>query len=281
MLEDIKKSYETYAKLLPGWEKMNKNTLVNLYIENEHNEDSEIYFAAIMCRYWYNIGKYYNQSRNSVSIEECYDWLVHAITYALKHRKWLDPQSSMYNDPAGPDKVINRCIASTRQIFYQASNTDKRKVNFQLESIEKHEDTYGENMRSRIDLNAIPTYNSEKDAISAAKIEEIVRYFTNNDMPFAGVLVDAIAYQDTFKEKKISALVSTFDLNKKKLTDFVNNIDTSFAEYYSKKYKVKKEIIENLALNLKKSNSNRLNKLIQKTMYELKHNEFVKENLCY
>ena len=149
------------------------------------------------------------------------------------------------------------------------------------ESIEKHEDTYGENMRSRIDLNAIPTYNSEKDAISAAKIEEIVRYFTNNDMPFAGVLVDAIAYQDTFKEKKISALVSTFDLNKKKLTDFVNSIDTSFAEYYSKKYKVKKEIIENLALNLKKSNSNRLNKLIQKTMYELKHNDFVKENLCY
>ena len=138
MLEDVRQSYLSFAKTIKGWDTMDKNVLANLYIKNENDENlRNSYFSALMCIYWYAIGKYYSESKNSVDIEDCYEWLIHAMTYALKNRKWTDPTNKLYSDPNGPDKVINRCIASTRQIFYQASNTAKRRVNFQCDSIDR------------------------------------------------------------------------------------------------------------------------------------------------
>lgn len=75
MLEEIRASYIKTANTIKGWRELDKNTLLNLYIDNEHDEFLKNgYFAAIVIKYWSAIGKYYSDSKNSVNIEECYDW---------------------------------------------------------------------------------------------------------------------------------------------------------------------------------------------------------------
>lgn len=92
MLENEYASFRKRADAIPNWEKIDKNVLANLYLENEHDEvKREEYLSALVCRYWHNIGSQYNESKNSVNIEECYDWLLNALLRALKNRKWTDP----------------------------------------------------------------------------------------------------------------------------------------------------------------------------------------------
>ena len=93
-----------------------------------------------MLRYWGNIGKYYTASKASgFTIEECYSWLVEALSYALKMRKWRDPNHPLSKDPNAPDKVINRCIYSRRQYYYYLANCDKRRANYASLSLDDTE----------------------------------------------------------------------------------------------------------------------------------------------
>ena len=73
MLEQEYKTLYTAASSIPNWQTMNKNDLINAYIDNEEDEKlRNSYFAAIMCRYWKNIFKYYAQSKNSgFTVEDC------------------------------------------------------------------------------------------------------------------------------------------------------------------------------------------------------------------
>lgn len=101
--------------MIKDWEKINKNTLCNLYIENENDPKlRDSYISAIILRYWNSIGKCYYKSSGYFTSDECYNQLITAILHALKNRPWLNPASNVFNDENGPDKVINRCIESTR-----------------------------------------------------------------------------------------------------------------------------------------------------------------------
>lgn len=130
MLEqEYKTFYDCASARIPNWKTANKNDLANAYIDNEDNEFlRNAYFSALMLRYWGNIGKYYTSSKSSgFTIDECYSWLVEAIMYALKARKWRNPRSPLSKDKNAPDKVINRCIYSRRQYYYYISNLKKNR----------------------------------------------------------------------------------------------------------------------------------------------------------
>ena len=129
MLEQEYKTLYTAASSIPNWQTMNKNDLINAYIDNEEDKSlRNSYFAAIMCRYWKNIFKYYAQSKNSgFTIEDCYSWLVEAIMIALRYRSWKKPNSILSQDENAPDKVINRCIYSRRQYYYYIANLKKNR----------------------------------------------------------------------------------------------------------------------------------------------------------
>lgn len=142
MLErEYKALYKCASAYIPDWKTLDKNDLANKYVDNENNERlKDAYFSALMLRYWGNIGKYYISSKNSgFSIEDCYHWLIEALMYALKKRKWKDPTSSMYLDKNGPDKIINRCIYSRRKYHYYLSNTSTRKANFCTLSVDNED----------------------------------------------------------------------------------------------------------------------------------------------
>lgn len=268
MLEEIKKSYEILADFIPGWKTVDKNELVNKYIENENNEyEAESYLSAIVCRYWYNIGKYYNQSRNSVSVEECYDWLIHAITYSLEKRKWLDPNSALYKDPAGPDKCINRCIDSARRIFYQASNMDKRKINYMSKvSIDQQIEDFDDQNDYIIDETPTPAaiYQSQNT------VEVLVAYNLARKDILAGIIVDLLAYGDCLKDHSP---------NTKKLVKELSHLSDSYYEQFKRKYNVNFENYDQEIEKIKKLTNTKLYKYIDKVYAIMRQDQKVRELL--
>ena len=73
-------------------------------LKRKQTQRSEVYF---ICRYWHKIGALYFNSQPVFKEEDCYDWLMNAVIYTLKNRKWLDPACSLYKDKNGPDKALN------------------------------------------------------------------------------------------------------------------------------------------------------------------------------
>ena len=141
-LEFYRKAHEARASSIEGWKTMNKNDLVNKYIEVEDNAElADAYMSAILCRYWGIIASFRKNSFRSIHDETIYyDWLTYAVMRAIDKRRWKDPQNKLYNDPNGPDKVINRCLKCARLGWYQQSNRPGKKANHATESIEQAAD---------------------------------------------------------------------------------------------------------------------------------------------
>lgn len=132
MLEDTKLSHEENADyyLKIDWRKENKNNLFRNYLKEENDSVKSAYLSAILYRYWDNIYKLYKKSPCVATPEDCYSWLLDAALYTLEKHKWEDPTSSIYQDPCGPDKVMNRMIKSFRLLYYEKTNAQKRKSSF-------------------------------------------------------------------------------------------------------------------------------------------------------
>ena len=234
MLTTYKKSYERCADLFitENWRKMNKNDLVNRYVEVEKDPQlANAYMSAIICRYWGAINKYYNSSYKSVDVQTCYEWLIQAILWAVQHKKWLEPGNKLQNDPNGPDKVINRCIMSVRLGFFQSSNTDKRRQNFGLDSLEGVEE-------SEAKAALVPAFESEELDEGTLSVRQLVdNAFDRKDYATAFVIDNIINY-DVFKAVRDEEGVLHNTFNKKKLLHLLRamnyNYCKTFAYYYNK-----------------------------------------------
>ena len=138
MLENTREFFRNNANKIDNWEKLSKNDLCYQYLENVNNKEiQEACFSALVYKYWPLISKYYYKCSNVATMEDCYDWLINSITYALTHARWNDPDSSIYKDPNGPDKVINRYMKCSRLTYYQFINRKKRKDNFGILSLDE------------------------------------------------------------------------------------------------------------------------------------------------
>lgn len=259
ILQKIYNNFSSVADNIANWRSLSKNELVNLYIDNESNETlRESYIAAIFCRYWNAINNYYRTSKNSVCVEDCFEWLSHAILYALKHRKWRDPKNPLYTDPSAPDKVINRCIASTRKIFYQSNNNDNRKINFGLDSIEKIE----EDKLSYI----LPSEKSFEidclDSITYKKI--IIDKFQNNSIQ--ALVIDGILNGDVFEHNKEERYVT---FSRRKLARHLKNLDYKYIKHISNLYNIEEQKITETSIEIKKMLGTKLYKIIDYTLVSL------------
>lgn len=274
MLEELRKTCKNNADLIQDWQNMNKNDLANLYIKYEKNERlRSAVFGALMCRYWGNIGKYYNQSRNSVEIEECYEWLVHAISYALRKRKWTDPSNKLYSDPNGPDKVINMCIKSTRSIFYQAANTDKRRSNFGQVSMESQVEQLGDFAEaSFLDEDNPFAVNPMEDIVGELSCVDIIKYLYSTKQIVEALVVDGICFFDTYKKIK-NKKDSTMRFNERLLAKHLTTLSPKFKKYFMSRYDVKDSSILDIEISrFSQVSSTRVYAIIRKALYNLKTN---------
>ena len=137
MLEEYKEAYRQKADYIAGWNKLSRSELCRKYIENIDNKDiSESYLSAIIYKFW-NVAEhnYFTQSYKGLATQQdCYDWNVEGILYALDKHVWDDPNNELYGDPNGPEKAINVTIYGQKLNFYNSLKTYKRQINSGLVS---------------------------------------------------------------------------------------------------------------------------------------------------
>ena len=264
MLEDYKTLYIQSANSIKGWLTMDKNELARKCIEMENTLDYNSYLSALICRYWGLIGKFYNISTNLAEPEDCYNWLIDSITYALKHKQWENPESPIFNDPKGPDKVINRCMKSSRLIFYQFQNRKKRKKEYQLVSIDELKES----------LNS-DSFDIEDSSLSIDEnkldIEFIIQNTFNKKEYFLSFILDCICNDNVFDLED-----DIYKFNIKKLCKYFKRIDSDYVRYFSIKYDIDYTNVYQAAILAKNVPDTKLNTKIQDMLLRLKHSSIIK-----
>ena len=188
MLDEYRLIYQSEADKIPDWKNINKNKLCVLCAEETSTSKKNAYFSAIVCNYWYLISKYFNMSKNIATPEDVYNWVIDTIAYVLDNHVWTDPNSSLYNDPNGPDKAINRNLSCRRYTAYQTFNRQKRKPSYLSVSWDDIAD------RCEID-----TILEDFDEPTNLDIHNLIRNCFLKKQYMTAFIIDNIAYGNTFK----------------------------------------------------------------------------------
>lgn len=288
LLNELKQTYVNFANHIKGWRTMNKNELANKYLEYEHTEpERSYYFSALMCRYWNNVYMY-NETSQGLQLEpsDFTSWLAEALDTAFKYRKWTEPTNKLYRDPNGPDKVINRCIYSTRMKHYQYSNMDKRRVNYQVDSIERQLSTFGS---SATVYDYLQSYDEVDGEIAC---RDLVKHYLSKDKIVSAIVVDLICfnYEDVFREKRMSKkmkdnnnLNTTFKLqfSKRNLLTAMRNLDDNYIQYFCSVYGYEQDGVKSILERLKEADNNKkFPKIVNETLKTISTDKSVGEILC-
>ena len=248
------KMFEEYADAyLSDWRTKNKNELCNLYIQNEQNDRlKNAYLSAIICKYEPTIQRHYLKTSYYSSFEDCLDRVIYSITDALRRRRWLYEDSSIYNDPNGPDKAINRTLKTTSMNDELHCNRQKTIINNNLLSIESLQEEYGD-------------YFNKADS-------------TNND-EYRFILKDYIQHKFEKKEYFICFLLyiiqfdNVFDngeFNEKRAIKYIRSMDQEFFESFSELYEIDMRQVERGAQYFINLSTRVLKKKILWSLYQIK-----------
>lgn len=185
MLDENKLIYEEFASTyLPDWKTQNKNDLIRTASKLPDGVEKDAYVAAIMLKYWNKISKFYAKCSLVTTKEDIHEWLTTAILYAINKHPWDSPTASIYNDPNGPDKVVNRGMECVRLTFYQQLNRYNRKINSAILSLDSLTEDYKD--------AAAPTY---LDAYIYEVHDIIIQYFNSEEHVLA-LMLNAILYEN-------------------------------------------------------------------------------------
>lgn len=268
MLEEYRDLFASAASIIPDWNSQAKNDLCRKYVENKHDEVlRNAYFGAVMCKYWNLLPKYYYMSCNCASPEECYGWLVDSVSCCLDLASWDNPNSSIYKDPNGPDKVINRCMKCARLTYYQFINRKKRRDNFGLLSIDELKELFGTSVTEPAD------YEQEID-ISDVMIKDFVTSkFFKKDY-FVAFLIDCIVNTNVF-DVTPSEQGMFFEFNLRKLVKILNTLDDSYPKVFAELYELPEEDVVKGFKYVKGVPEGAMRKKVQTALETLKHSELI------
>lgn len=228
---------------------MNKNELVLKAIEHENDHLFEAYLSAIVLRYWNKIDSYYNKCKLVVSPEDVHSWVVGGILYAIKYQPWQNENGSIYNDPTGPDKVINRFIESRRVTFYQQLNRYNRKINSAILSL----DTLTEDFFDSVAPTYEDNYNVEAEDL-------VLKYFNQMDY-FTAFMLDAIIVE--------GYLIPD---NAKKLVTYLINYNENSCKNFSNRYNIPLEKVIDASKYVTNLSRFRVKSKVENTINKLKYN---------
>ena len=265
MLEQEYKTLYNAASSIPNWQTMNKNDLINVYIDNEKDENlRNSYFAAIMCRYWKNIFKYYAQSKNSgFTIEDCYSWLVEAIMIALKYRPWRKVENSLSKDENAPDKVINRCIYSRRRYYYYIANLKKNRGEYTKVLLSTLEDDVSNDHNKFLEDKKQEIISVNYDIYFALR-----SLFLKGEYAKGIILYTIISDRDCIERDKVSVSRVVSSLLKTDYSSLIVSLDID--SNYNK-----------MVRELKLMESKKLFKVVKNIVKSFSKDKELKESLCY
>lgn len=334
-LDEIKLSVEKEAQLLKvetvdengnkvikGYEELSKNELGNgycdwdelSYFSKDENERTKAeimksrYWAAILLRYWYKIPKWILESKSlRLPATTFFDWLHDSLHDAFYYRSWRLKRRARPNDPDSEwidnpqynnmdsnvfDRSVNFFCGARRGKEYQAANKDRRKANVITTSIDKTVEEDGDSILDRNE--GLATKGSGYNGIKA-----LVNLFLDNNKFLEALIIDNMAYGDSYKTTKSKKSYKTteynleteqneeveieynsysYDFNERKLVKSLTEIDDNyFTEYFNKKYQVDdyKPILD----SVKGVSNNKLYKEVEKTICTIRSNPELVEYL--
>ena len=191
--------------------------LANNYVDAIDNNDDvnkDLYFSALVVRYWHMILYYKNKSAG-VDVEDIFSWVCDGIQKACKYRGWLK-DSKLIGKRRSAEKCINKAIDSVRAQFYVLSNAQKRKQEFSseskvfLDSLEEREQEY---------------YLGVDDKFYPVDVD-IVQSLLRSKQYLDAIVVDLIMNGNCVSSK----------LSFNKLKKEMNALKPSYFKYFSDKY---------------------------------------------
>ena len=233
MLEETRRIYENYADTIPNWRLLDKNELCRKYIEYENDPYlSSAYFSAIVLSYWGKIKESkYRQRMDS----QCYDILIDSIMKALKNRRWEQPDSTIYNDPNGPDKAINRIFKHLQINEIIKSRAQKYYADTSAQSLESLiEETNGYVSLGEVD-------QSDEMCLDMDVIDHVTESFMSKDY-FMGFLVHIVSYEQCFSTDDTGSFLSV-----KKVCGILHHMDESWCKNFSEKYSIDLDLVKKAA----------------------------------
>ena len=221
-------------------------------IDSNDSYWSDVYFSALMVRYWHMIAKIYDMVKQyGVSVEEVVTVLYESLNKAMKYRSWLDDSKYISKESKGAEKVINQCITSTVSNFIKSYNI-------------KTLDMYVENTND--DFENSVTYNdSYYDSFGCS---ELVQKLLNKNEYMTAMIIDLIAYKDL--------------TSKRSLITFLNRLDNSYIRSFINKYKITDEnIFLNKVEEFRNSSEREKSREVNNSFKYLKCNEeLVRSFIC-
>jgi len=235
-------------------------SLANSYVYYEKVQDRtmmESYISALMVRYWYMVPYVYEQSKSlKIERDDIVTWIYEAIVKAFKYKSWLDPTKDVSREPNGAEKVINRCIDSVRQGYFQQSNRDSRKINYITHSIEDSIAMFGDSAEELYVEDESTNYDIKDLILNKIKENKFI----------SALVVDGICFNNCFSKGEFN------------LTKLISGLDDKYLMDFKKRYNIKNEKFAYLLNDIKTSRKN-LNKKVKRELLELKEDKGLL-NIC-
>ena len=190
----------------------------------------------------------YTRCNRHIPFEECYDSIIDSIKYVLEKRVWEDPNSSLYNDPTGPDKAMHVAMKRQQGIVLSKYNAHRRLSNFNTLSLDEAKENYNDSAEGLL-FGGIENNEYLKTFIS--------EYFDNKDYLNA-IFLDTICY-------------SNVEYTAEKVVKFLKNLTNSDVEYYLTSYEnINVNEFKKFLRELKDISSNYLKIKFNSLLYALK-----------
>lgn len=276
MLNDLRKSLEAHVdSMIPGWRELSKIELCNKYVDIDGDKDAYLecrnnplksaYFGAILAKYWGSINRCYNKVYKTASPEDCYDMVVDGIMCALKLAPWRNPNNKLYNDPKGPDKAINVSISSAILVYYQFSNTLKRRANVAAISVDYLKDEFGDTA-----FKEASDELEEPDVL----VDSLVRQNFLKQNYIASFIIDGAAYGNCLKFSKEPNGCISSEFSKRMLLKHLRTIDDTYVSIFSKRYHLDRVKVKEAADICVSSSPSRVDTILRKTFESLRHSNY-------
>lgn len=251
MLEGVYKSYRQLADQVE-WKKYNCNELFFEYIKHENDDLGEKFFAGIVCRYWGYAGKIYTQCNYHIPFEECHDCVIDAIRYVLKNRVWENPNSSLYQDKAGPDKAIHIALKRQKGIMLSKYSAFRRLSNFNNLSLDEARENYNDSTDGMLfDFSLDESENSIRTLVSS--------YFDISHKDYLkGIILDNICFSGGDK----------FDI--KSVVKNVKSVNLNLFSYYNDLYGADEQIYKNTLKTIYHTSNKLLEIKVKSLLYTLR-----------
>ena len=254
MLDEYKQIYEESANIsVPDWKTRDKNDLIKTASKLQNGPDRDSYVSAIMLRYWNKLGRFYSKCKLVATQEDVHMWLTMAVLYALDNKPWENPNSSIYEDKNGPDKVINRVMECRRITFYQQLNRYNRKINSAILSL----DSLTEDFKDVV----MPTY---EDSTIIEIFDLVTSQFNRGEQLMAFVL-DAISCTGLKNQEE----------DYRKFVTYIRKMNESSCVDFSSRYNIPVEEVKSAAERINLMNNVDLRKRVEYNLIRLK--SFIKE----